>query len=105
MAGEADVVGVKVFKLKKKSDTTFRFRVTLRHNDEGWDHYADAWDVVGPDGTVLGERVLLHPHVEEQPFTRSTDIVIPKTITEVTIRGRDKVHGFGGATMTVMVPH
>ena len=37
----------------------------------GWEHYANKWDVVGPDDTILGTRVLLHPHVNEQPFTRS----------------------------------
>jgi hypothetical protein len=105
MAGSADVVGVEVFKLKKSGDTVFRFKVTVAHGDEGWDHYADAWEVVGPDGSVLGRRVLLHPHVNEQPFTRSTDLDIPKSITEVTIRARDKTHGLGGVEAKVSIPH
>ena len=45
--------------------------VTLAHPDTGWDHYADGWEVVTGDGTSLGLRVLAHPHVDEQPFTRS----------------------------------
>lgn len=105
VAGTADVVGVEVFKLKKAGDTVFRFKVTVRHSDEGWDHYADAWEVVGPDGTVLGRRVLLHPHVNEQPFTRSADITVPRSVTEVVVRARDKPHGLGGAEMSVQVPH
>lgn len=105
MAGEADVVGVKVFKLKKSGDTIFRFKVTVAHADEGWDHYADAWEVVAPDGSLLGRRVLLHPHVNEQPFTRTADIDVPKSITQVTVRARDKTHGLGGAEMVVQVPH
>lgn len=105
VAGTADVVGVEVFKLKKAGDTVFRFKVTVRHGDEGWDHYADAWEVVGPDGTVLGRRVLLHPHVSEQPFTRSADITVPSSVTEVVVRARDKPHGLGGAEMSVQVPH
>lgn len=105
VAGTADVVGVEVFKLKKAGDTVFRFKVTVRHGDEGWDHYADAWEVVGPDGTVLGRRVLLHPHVNEQPFTRSADITVPRSVTEVVVRARDKPHGLGGAEMSVQVPH
>ncbi|MGB5558363.1 MAG: hypothetical protein WBN04_10170, partial [Paracoccaceae bacterium] len=47
------------------------FSVTLRHPDTGWDHYADGWEVLAPDGTRLGFRELLHPHETEQPFTRS----------------------------------
>ena len=99
------MVAVKVFKLKKAGDTVFRFRVTVAHTDTGWDHYADAWEVVGPDGTVIGRRVLLHPHVDEQPFPRATDVDIPKSITRVSVRARDKVHGFGGREMQVDVPH
>jgi len=46
-----------------KSGDTWTFNVTISHADEGWDHYADGWEVVGPDGTQLGYRKLLHPHV------------------------------------------
>ena len=48
-----------------------RFDVTLSHPDTGWDHYADGWRVEDASGAVLGLRVLGHPHVTEQPFTRS----------------------------------
>jgi len=103
MAGEADVVDAEV---TKQGDGKYRFDVTMRHADEGWDHYADRWDVVGPDGDVLGSRELLHPHVNEQPFTRSlTGVAIPDDVAEVTIRAHDNVHGLGGAEMTVAVPN
>ncbi|MEM9627057.1 MAG: hypothetical protein AAGA21_12550 [Pseudomonadota bacterium] len=100
-AGEADVVGVEV---TARGDGSYRFDVTVAHEDEGWDHYADAWDVVAPDGTVLGTRVLAHPHVNEQPFTRSTTVTIPEGITEVTLRAKDSVHDYGGAEITVTLP-
>jgi hypothetical protein len=32
---------------------TWTFHVTVRHPDTGWEDYADGWDVVAPDGTVL----------------------------------------------------
>ncbi len=74
----------------------WRFDVTLRHGDTGWDHYADAWSVIGPDGTVLGERVLAHPHVNEQPFTRSlSGVAVPDGIGRVLLRPHDSVHGDG----------
>lgn len=102
VAGEADIIDVKV---SPEGAGSFRFSVTVKHDDEGWDHYADMWRVVAPDGTVLGERVLLHPHVNEQPFTRSlSGVAIPNDISEVTIEARDKVHDFGGAVMTVTLP-
>lgn len=73
---------------------TFRFEVTLRHDDSGWDHYANRWDVLGPDGELLGVRVLHHPHVNEQPFTRSlSGVEVPAHIDQVWIRASDSVHG------------
>jgi hypothetical protein len=98
-AGEADVVDVKA---SAESGGTWRFDVTVRHADEGWDHYADRWDVLSPDGTVLGTRELLHPHVSEQPFTRSlSGVEIPDGVSEVEIRAHDSVHGLGGETIRV----
>lgn len=79
-----------------RSGGTWRFDVTVQHADTGWDHYADAWEILGPDGTRLGIRELLHPHVDEQPFTRSlTGVTIPEDVTSVEIRARDNVHGWG----------
>lgn len=71
------------------------FHVTLKHADTGWKHYADAWRVVTKDGKELGTRTLYHPHVEEQPFTRSLrDVKIPAGEKEVFIEAHDKVHGW-----------
>lgn len=100
--GEADILDVK---MTPGADGTWRFDVTVQHADTGWDHYADAWEVLAPDGTVLGTRTLLHPHVNEQPFTRSlTGVRIPDGVTEVTVRAHDSVHGHGGNILTVAVP-
>lgn len=99
LAGEADVIAVEA---AQEGDNTWRFSVTVRHADEGWDHYADRWQVVAPDGTVLGTRVLLHPHENEQPFTRSLGgVVIPEGVNEVIVRAHDSVHGDGGAEIQV----
>jgi len=101
-AGEADVVDASV---RQIGENTYSFSVTVRHDDTGWDHYANRWQVLAPDGTVLGERVLLHPHETEQPFTRSlTGVVIPPEIDEVFIRAGDSVHEFGGKELRVTLP-
>ena len=98
-AGEADVIAVEVTKI---SERTYQFTVTVLHADEGWKHYADKWDIVAPDGTVLGTRTLHHPHVDEQPFTRIlSGVKIPEGIDSVTIRAHDSVHKYGGKTITV----
>jgi hypothetical protein len=101
-AGEADVIEVLV---THTGDDTYKFDVTVRHTDEGWKHYANKWDVTAPDGTVLGTRILAHPHVDEQPFTRSlAGVKIPENIDEVTVRAHDLVHGYGGKTVKVALP-
>ena len=99
-AGEADVVNVAV-----ECYPECAFHVTLKHADTGWDHYTNRWDVLTPDGKVLASRVLYHPHVHEQPFTRSLDgVVIPAGVKEVVIRANDSVHGQGGKEMRVALP-
>jgi hypothetical protein len=74
------------------SGTGFAVSATVRSADTGWEKYADLWEVRGPDGTVLGERVLAHPHVDEQPFTRSVGgVEIPDGVGEVTVAAGDRV--------------
>ncbi|MFT5509673.1 MAG: hypothetical protein ACI89J_002760 [Hyphomicrobiaceae bacterium] len=103
VAGEADIVKVQI---RKSGAQTFSFDVTVRHGDTGWKHYANKWDILTADGTVLGTRVLHHPHETEQPFTRSLGGVrIPTEVTSVTVRAYDSVHATGGATKVVTVPH
>lgn len=100
-AGEADVVSVRA---ERESAGTWRFDVTVEHADTGWDHYADRWDVLSGKGEVLGERVLLHPHVSEQPFTRSLrGLKIPENLESVVVRAHDSVHGLGGKEITVVL--
>lgn len=83
----------------------WRFDVTVSHPDTGWEDYVDAWLVIGPDGTVYGTRILLHPHEAEQPFTRSlSGVWIPVDVTEVTIRPHDLVSGYDdGLTVPLMM--
>ena len=72
-----------------------RFSVTLSHPDTGWDHYADAWEVLDAEGNSLGIRELLHPHETEQPFTRSlSGVAIPDAATVVYVRARCNVDGW-----------
>lgn len=101
-AGEADVVDASA---RLTGDNTYSFSVTVAHADTGWEHYANRWQVLAPDGTVLGERVLLHPHETEQPFTRGlSGVVVPAGIDEVIIRAGDSVHEFGGEELRLKLP-
>ena len=99
-AGATRIVDVKV-----ECISSCTFLVTLQHADTGWDHYANQWDVMTLDGVLLGTRVLYHPHVNEQPFTRSlSGVKIPAGTKSVKIRAKDSVHGYSAVEYTVQLP-
>ena len=75
LANEASIVEAKI--LPAGGERQFQIHVTLEHADTGWDHYANRWDVLDENGELLGSRTLHHPHVNEQPFTRSLSLTIP----------------------------
>ena len=84
---------------------TYRFSVTIRHPDTGWDHYANGWRVLDMDGNELGARVLLHPHETEQPFTRSLDgITIPPGTQKVQVQASDLPGGWNENTTVIELP-
>lgn len=105
-SANADVTYVKAV---QSDNGSWTFYVTLSHPDTGWEDYLNGWDVVTEDGTILKPnpdspftRLLLHPHVDEQPFTRSqSSIEIPAGATIVTVRANDLVDGFGGQEVIV----
>lgn len=96
-AGKADVMSVDAVCTAIR---TCDFQVKVKHADVGWSHYADRFEVLAPDGEVLGVRVLQHPHVHEQPFVRGlVGVEIPEGIDTVVVRARDSKHGLGGETV------
>ena len=91
IANDVEIVKVEF----KKTGSHWRVDTTLKHHDTGWEHYADAWRIVDKNGIKLGERVLFHPHENEQPFTRSLNrLDIPAGTTIVYLEAHDKKHGW-----------
>lgn len=65
----------------------WRIDVTVSHPDSGWHHYIDYWIVETRAGDEIGRRKLLHPHIHEQPFTRSLrNVIVPDGVHKVYIR-------------------
>lgn len=101
-AGPPEVVEVQI---SPSGADTYRFDVTVRHADEGWDHYADRFEILTDDGAVLGTRVLYHPHENEQPFTRSlSGVELGRDLEQVQVRAHDSVHGYGEPPMSIAIP-
>ena len=98
--GDVTIVDVRV-----ECPSSCTFAVTLEHADEGWNHYANQWDVLTLDGELLGTRVLYHPHENEQPFTRSlSGVSIPAGVVQVKVRARDSKHGYSPREFIVKLP-
>lgn len=105
-AADANVLYVRAV---QQVDVTWTFYVTVEHPDAGWEDYADGWDVVLPSSEVIKPdenspftRLLLHPHENEQPFTRSqSGIIIPSNTAFVVVRAHDLVDGYGGEQVIV----
>lgn len=78
--------------------------VTLRHGDTGRADYADGWRIVTEEGAVLATRALAHPHVSEQPFTRSLSGLDLPTGTPLFIESSTNVTGWSGARHPLALP-
>lgn len=90
--GEANVMAVD---MERSGEKGYRFHVTLVHDDDGEDGYANWWQVETLSGEQLGRRELLHAH-GNTAFTRSETIPVSGKVTRVVVRGHDQTHGYGG---------
>lgn len=88
----ADVISVQV----SGKPGAYQFTVGIRSPDTGCQQYANWWEVVSDDGKLLYRRVLLHSHVDEQPFTRSGGAVPIQPESVVWVRAHMNTSGYGG---------
>jgi hypothetical protein len=94
-ASTADVTAVEV----TGAPNEYSFEVTVRSPDTGCEQYADWWEVVSPEGALLSRRILLHPHVDEQPFTRTGGPVDVSADSTVLVRAHMNTAGYGGQAL------
>jgi hypothetical protein len=97
-----DYAHVLATKFEKTADKIYSVSATVRHNDTGWDNYADAFEVKG-DNVQNGLRVLAHPHETEQPFTRSQSGVVASGL--VWVEAKDNVEGVPGSKIYLDLAH
>lgn len=88
----ADVVEVTV----GGNEGSYTFSVSVKSSDTGCEQYADWWEVLRDDGTLVYRRVLGHPHVAEEPFTRNGVSIDIQKDTIIYIRAHMNNKGYVG---------
>ena len=103
--GGASLAHVRFVRVSEETGGTWRFDVTVQHEDESAEHFVDQWEILIPlsDGQTLSyARPFTQPHLQEQPFeTTLSGINVPEGTTQVTVRARDSLYGYGGQEVTV----
>lgn len=99
MANEVEILKASFAQNKQGN---WNISVTLEHQDAGWKHYANLWQVVDDNNQVLAKRVLHHPHDDEQPFTRALkNVNIPSSVKVVFIEAQDLKHGWASSRLKI----
>lgn len=88
---QASIVSV----TSSQSGDAYTFAVGISSPDTGCNQYANWWEVVSENGSLIYRRILGHSHVNEQPFVRSGGSVNITATQEVIIRVHMNTSGFG----------
>lgn len=90
----ADVVGLTVSATAAAGAVAFQ--VSVASDDVDCGAYADWWEVVRQDGTLVTRRLTGAPHVEDQPWSDVSAPVALDAAERVVIRAHFSTTGYGG---------
>lgn len=97
-----DYAQIEDVKAVQSKDKTWCFEVQIKHNDQGWNHYANGWQVYDLEGDIISGIIIGHPHDKKQPFIRRhCNIKIKPDVPKVVVKTRCNVHGFGGRAIVL----
>lgn len=101
----AHIADVQVKRDSSEQPGIYHIRVTIEHEDTGWDDYVEAWEITSPAGELLGVRPFFEPELEDaKTITALAGVVIPEDITTITIRARTHPNGIEGEPVQVQLP-
>jgi hypothetical protein len=91
LAKEVEITKVEL----EPTGSTWTVHVTLRHDDQGFEHYANGWRLVDAKKNVIAAQELYHPHDKKKSFTDSkANIKIPSQTKLVFLEAQAKPHGW-----------
>ena len=102
--GAPSLAHVRFVRMTEETGGTWRFDVTVQHEDENEQHFVDQWEILITlsDQTLSYARPFSQPHVQEQPFeTTLAGIQVPAGTDWLLVRARDSLHGYGGQEVVV----
>ena len=91
-SGLANIVSVSF----SGQENSYQFSVGISSPDVDCDQYANWWEIVSPDSSLIYRRILAHSHPSEQPFVRSGGPVEIGPNDTVIIRAHMHPAGYGG---------
>ncbi len=97
--GAAEDARVTAVEVSGDEASGYTFAVTVESPDEGCEQYANWWEVVSEEGDLLYRRILVHSHVDEQPFTRSGGPVMIGADEVVLVRSHMQPTGYSTQAM------
>jgi len=74
----------------------YNFYVTLSSNETGCNQYANWWEVLDENGSLLYRRILVHSHPDDQPFRRAGGQVNVTPSQTLYIRAHMNTSGYKG---------
>ncbi|MEO0536727.1 MAG: hypothetical protein AAF215_23055 [Cyanobacteria bacterium P01_A01_bin.123] len=77
----------------------YTFVITIESPDTGCDQFANWWEVLDEEGNLIFRRILVHSHVDEQPFSRPGGAVAVQPDQPLLVRAHMYPHGYGTQAM------
>ena len=104
--GDPKIADVEIKRDREEQPGIFHIKVTIEHQDTGWDDYVDAWEIFAPDGQILGQRPFFEPDLEDgKTVSALSGVVIPEDVKTAIIRARMHPHGHMGDPVEIAIPH
>lgn len=98
LAGPANIAMVKITGI----ESSMTIEVVLKHDDDGWEHYADSVAIFTTAGEKLANVAIKRPHAGHDYISvRLNNLDLPEGTEALIIKGNCSIDGWVGQPVTV----